>query len=335
MLEVANSLQLMTADRTMPEVDTPPIERPSPRPWPRNDPKRRIILINPAGTAQGRLDEQLGGLGFSLTYLPSQMAALSDLELYAPTCESVVLDWRAPSPKDPLFAISLAKKAADLGLPVLTLTSAERTDDTRTASEAGLETILAMPCRLGDLKDRLDDVSRRSRKLAGPVFTDAVAFLESCKFRFRTPDDVVKLAPVIAQLFPEPERRAAGIAELMMNAIEHGNLEIGQERKADWLARGVYDTEVVTRLMTPPYTDRWAELIVNRRDDGLMIVIMDQGCGFCWQDIINCDALRNLELDRPCGNGIAKAKRDSFDDIRFNHTGNQVTAFVETGSPSA
>jgi anti-sigma regulatory factor (Ser/Thr protein kinase) len=190
-----------------------------------------------------------------------------------------------------------------------------------------------MPCQLGDLKGALLDVIARSKEPAevrtGPFqLEDAVPLLESCRFRFRTPDDIEKLVPLLARLFPDPDRTLAGISELMMNAIEHGNLEIGQERKADWVARGVYESELAKRLNTPPYSARWGEVMINKREDGVMIVIMDQGCGFCWQDLIHDQGDTNGAILEPNGRGIATAKDVSFDQLRFNHQGNQVTAFV-------
>ena len=59
--------------------------------------------------------------------------------------------------------------------------------------------------------------------------------------------DVEKLVPLLAGLFPHPGRAVTGIAELMLNAIEHGNLEIGHELKADWIARGIYHSELARR----------------------------------------------------------------------------------------
>lgn len=51
-------------------------------------------------------------------------------------------------------------------------------------------------------------------------------------------------------------RAVTGIAEPMLNAIEHGNLEIGHERKADWVARGINRSELAKRLATPPFSAR-------------------------------------------------------------------------------
>lgn len=300
--------------------------------------RRQLIMVNPTGGPEGKIDEQLGRLGFGLTYLPETLSALDGFISLAVTGGAVILDWRCDRRKDRAFAEALAGAAAEAGLPVLALMAADRTDDVRLASEAGLSNIISMPCRLADLKralDRLVEPAQSSEAAGSFRFSDAVNLLESCKFRFRTPCDVEKLVPVIARLFPHPERSAAGIAELMMNAIEHGNLEIGHERKADWIARGIYGSELMKRLQTPPFSSRWAELIVNRRDDGFMIVIIDEGCGFCWQDLIRNEQPSEGAVTVPCGDGLLRTGQESFDDLRFNHTGNQVTAFIADDVHSA
>jgi DNA-binding response OmpR family regulator len=291
----------------------------------------RIAMINPTGDCQGKIGLQLKRLGFDVVYLREQASVVDSLSVLAGSISAIVLDWRAEGPKDGEFARALSRKAAELALSVLVFVASSRSDDIRVASDAGLSSILTIPCRLAELKEALEShIGSHSSGVDSPAIrlSDAAPLLESCRFRFRTPKDVEKLVPLISVFFPRSERTAPGITELMMNAIEHGNLEIGQDRKAEWVARGIYRTELLKRLQTPPYSHRWAELIVNRRDNGVMIVIMDEGCGFCWQDVIeNSDAETGLVTGQS-GDGLAKAKRDSFDDLRFNHTGNQVTAFV-------
>lgn len=293
----------------------------------------RLLLIGCAGASPGKLEEQLSRLGFEVLAFREGPEALAAVGSPMKSADVVVLDWRCSAEKDVHFAEMLARNATVSLTPVLTLAAESRPEDARLASQAGLTNHLSMPCQLGDLKGALLDVIARAKQPVearpGPFhLEDAVPLLESCRFRFRTPEDIEKLVPLLARLFPEPDRTLAGISELMMNAIEHGNLEIGQERKADWIARGVYESELAKRLSTPPYSSRWGEVIINKREDGVMIVIMDQGCGFCWQDLINDQSEVNGAILEPNGRGIATAKDVSFDQLRFNHQGNQVTAFV-------
>jgi len=291
----------------------------------------RLVVINQSGESGGKIGAQLCGLGYKPVFLAESDRTLDELGAFAEQIGAILLDWRFEGVKDAAFAEALADKATESGLPVLVLVATDRTQDAEAACRAGLSGVLSMPRRLADLKQALDEMTRRSalgRSEPEWPLMNAVSLLESCKFRFRSPEDVDVLVPIIARLFPEPERSAPGLAALMINAIEHGNLEIGHARKADWVARGVYRSELAKRLKTPPFSARWAELIVNRREDGVMVVIMDEGCGFCWQDLIRNRQAEQDAIAGPGGDGIAMARQDAFDDLRFNHTGNQVTAFV-------
>ncbi len=290
----------------------------------------RLLLINSSGCGQGKLDEQLQRIGFSLAHLREDIAALDELGRLAESIDAAILDWRCETEKSYEFADALARQCGEIGLPVLTLAASSRAHDIQRALEAGLSNVLSMPCQLADLKAAIETLGRHrqmaQKQVRGDV-DEALGLLDNCRFRFRTPEDVDKLVPLIARIFPQPASAASGIAELMMNAIEHGNLEIGHQRKADWLARGIYRSELQKRLQTPPFAERWAEVIITRRTDGVMIVIMDEGCGFCWQNFVERAETANGSDETEAG-GIAKAQRDSFDEIRFNHLGNQVTAFV-------
>lgn len=298
-----------------------------------------LLLISPDGAPHGKLEEQLRRLGFQVTVLQEAPEALMVVQAPVLALDAIVLDWRSGGDKDGAFAEALAGAAANAQVPVLTLAADCRADDIRLAAEAGLEQHLCMPCQLSQLKAALMAMIARpppvaERRSAAINLDDAVSLMETCKFRFRTPEDVEKLVPLLARLFPHPGRAVSGIAELMLNAIEHGNLEIGHERKADWVARGVYQSELANRLAAPPFSERWAEVIINKRDDGVMIVIMDQGCGFCWQNLVRSEPDVAEAAMEPNGHGIAIARDVSFDRLRFNHQGNQVTAFVSTESPA-
>ena len=297
-----------------------------------------LLLISPDRAPPGKLEEQLRRLGFEVTPLQEAPEAVAVVQASVVAMDAIVLDWRSGGDKDPAFVAALVEAAANAQIPVLTLAADCRADDLRLAAEAGLEQHLCMPCQLSQLKAALMAMIVRPLRAAAPQpainLDDAISLMENCKFRFRTPEDVEKLVPLLARLFPHPGRAVTGIAELMLNAIEHGNLEIGHELKADWVARGIYRSELARRLATPPFSALWAEVIVNKRDDGVMIVIMDQGCGFCWQNLVHNEPAPAEAAADPDGRGRAIARDIGFDRLRFSHLGNQVTAFVSRESPA-
>lgn len=291
----------------------------------------RLWLITPCGTQQHKLGEQMARLGFTISLKDEDENAIRSLRAQKSEIDAVVLDWRQQSVKNAEFARSLASLCYELELPVLVLACADAAETIALAKEAGLANCLTAPCPLNELKTNLINLTsgmasplESAPELDLPI-ADAFSLLQSCKFQFRTPEDVELLVPLLSRMFPDPDRSIAGIADLMMNAIEHGNLEIGHERKSEWIARGVYQNEFLKRLHTPPYSTRWGEVIINRRADGVLIIIMDQGCGFCWQNFVELEQPAVVEAN---GHGIARATKVSFDEVRFNHQGNQVTAFV-------
>ena len=68
--------------------------------------------------------------------------------------------------------------------------------------------------------------------------------IQTCKFTFRTLAEAESLAAFMANCFPEPERVLPGLGELLVNAIEHGNLGIGYEKKTELVELGIWRSEI-------------------------------------------------------------------------------------------
>ena len=131
----------------------------------------------------------------------------------------------------------------------------------------------------------------------------------------------------MASCFNDPEKALVGIYELLVNAIEHGNLEIGYEKKSELLQNGVWRQEVQQRLSLPEYKSRTVEATVTRKENGIYVVVKDEGRGFPWRQYLRVDAARATNLN---GRGIAKANHLCFDKLSFNEIGNHVVGFVST-----
>jgi CheY-like chemotaxis protein len=174
--------------------------------------------------------------------------------------------------------------------------------------------------------------SQKSRRLNRKMAHHQVGFnlMTTAKFSFRTLEEAENLACFIANCFPEPEHVVTGLAELMINAIEHGNLRIGEKEKEELLRGGIWQQEIERRLADPAYAGLHAEIALTRRDGGIYVVITDQGEGFEWQNYIKIDPER---ATRPNGRGIAHAATICFDALRYDHIGNKAIAFVHEQNP--
>ena len=151
------------------------------------------------------------------------------------------------------------------------------------------------------------------------------AFLESGTFRFSNLDDGRLLANFFAKACPAPERVVMGLQELLVNAVEHGNLDIRYQEKTKLVVEGGWLTEVERRLALPEYRDKWVGVLFERSREEIRFTISDQGNGFDWQRYLDFDPERAFD---PHGRGIAMARHISFDRLEYQGNGNTVVAIV-------
>lgn len=155
----------------------------------------------------------------------------------------------------------------------------------------------------------------------------ATPLLLRAEFRYRTPDDAHVLAALLAKAFPDPERVSMGVWELLINAIEHGNLEITYEEKTKLMQERRMLAEVTERLERPAFRDRRARAILERDAEGLRLIVEDDGSGFDWTPYLELSADRAFHTH---GRGIAMAKAICFDEVRYEGRGNRVVAKVRS-----
>ena len=145
-------------------------------------------------------------------------------------------------------------------------------------------------------------------------------------FRFRTVDQSTDLATLLSRALPDPDAAVVGLGELLLNAVEHGNLAITYEEKSELLEKGNWRPEVERRLTLPEYRDRWAEALFERSQDCVTITISDEGQGFEWRSYLTIAPDRVFHRH---GRGIAMARRLCFDSLEYAAPGNRVVAVVE------
>ncbi len=157
------------------------------------------------------------------------------------------------------------------------------------------------------------------------VQVKTIECLQQGRFRVQTLDEAYDLALLVAQACPDPDRVAFGLYELIVNGVEHGNLEIGYDEKTRLQANDEWEHEISRRQLLPAYADRFVEILYERLADQIQIRVIDQGQGFDWTDFEEIKAERLLESH---GRGIAMAKALSFDHLEYQGNGNQVLCHV-------
>lgn len=152
-----------------------------------------------------------------------------------------------------------------------------------------------------------------------------LAFLDNGVFHFQTIEDGCLLADFFAQSCPKPDKAILGLRELIINAVEHGNLGITYHEKGYLVNEDQIHHEITRRLALPENRHKFVEVVFERRSDALMFTIRDQGEGFDWQRYLDFDPERLFD---PNGRGIAMARTTSFDSIEYRGNGNTVVARV-------
>ncbi len=150
--------------------------------------------------------------------------------------------------------------------------------------------------------------------------------LQQADFRFRTREEARALATLAAQAAPDPQRVVLGLSELLLNAVEHGNLGITYQEKTALLNSHAFEAEITKRLVFSDFADRRATLLIQRTEDALNFKVIDQGIGFDWSNYLEISPERAFDMH---GRGIAMARMISFDKIRYEGTGNTVVASVQ------
>jgi len=182
----------------------------------------------------------------------------------------------------------------------------------------------------------LQDLERLIRKCLSWFEPDpdpeaAYPLLETESLVFRLPNDLAAVTPV-AQFVWRRSRRVAGDAyavpfrcgleEILINAIEHGNLVIRFEEKARALANNTYWDLVGERAGRAEYRDRTTCLEYTRDEGSIRCRVTDEGPGFDWRKW--CRPGRVDELPGANGRGIFLA-RIHFSRLSYNDAGNQAT----------
>ena len=143
--------------------------------------------------------------------------------------------------------------------------------------------------------------------------------LRSARFEFRTREEAVAIARWVGELLRDATCSEFALLELMINAIEHGNLEIGAAYKGQLLREHRFEEELTSRLANEKYGARRVHVSVVRADATIEIEIRDEGPGFAWRDAL----ATGLELsEAPNGRGIALVRQTCFPSLTYRDPGN-------------
>jgi len=153
----------------------------------------------------------------------------------------------------------------------------------------------------------------------------AMNMMDHFDLHFRTLDEVISATSLIAKACPDPEKISTGLAELLINAVEHGNADLGYDDKTRFNETGNWTEEVARRLALPDNKGKQVTIHFGRGKSEIRIIITDEGIGFDWNKYLQMDPERIFDNH---GRGIAMAGMMSFDLLEYQGCGNEVHAVI-------
>jgi len=242
----------------------------------------------------------------------------------------VILDRKMPG-IDGLELLKWIKADSRLkALPVIMQSGAVAPEQIAEGIEAGAFYYLTKPYQhkamLSIVRAVKADIELRAEVSAQAArHIESLQYITRAELHFQTPEDVSRVAGILAALCPDPDQASSGLVELLLNAVEHGNLGINYQEKTRLLYEDGWDEELRRRLALPEYRDRVATVTFERGPDAMRFRIADQGEGFDWAKYLDLDPERSLD---PNGRGIAMSRRHLFSSVEFQGVGNVVIATV-------
>jgi len=171
------------------------------------------------------------------------------------------------------------------------------------------------------------DFHKKQRELTVALGHSKVLYecVDNALFKICNLDQANKISVSLAQLFPVPEKVVLGISEILVNAIEHGNLNISYEEKSELNLKSQWKQEIEKRLNLPEYKDKSVTISFAKKKDEIILSVKDEGEGFDYKRYMEFDPNRSTHNH---GRGIAFANNISFDSLEYVGNGNQVNCIV-------
>lgn len=291
-----------------------------------------ILIVDDELINLNILKECLDGLEYNIVEATGGLEAWEILQKGEYQFDAILLDRMMPE-MDGMEVLKQIKQDSRLKMiPVIMQTAAIAKHEVLEGIQAGCYHYLSKPFEenmlVSIVKAAIDDY-RNYRLLRDEMEQQSISLsmLETAHFKFRTFEEVKTLTKLLAASCPEPEKVTIGLLELLLNAVEHGNLGITYTEKSELLKTQKWDQEIQHRLDLPEYASRYVTVDLERLEDRIIFVIKDEGEGFAWEEYLEFSTER---VNDSHGRGIAMSNMMSFDKLEYLGKGNEVKVSLYT-----
>ncbi|SFX43706.1 response regulator [Marinospirillum alkaliphilum] len=288
----------------------------------------QLLLVDDDPISLKIMHSLLTQAGFSCVTAEDAHQAAAQLDAYpVEHFSAILLDNQMPG-KTGLELLQDIKQGPHTHLPVIMQTGSNSPDEVHQCIAAGAFYYLTKPLDrqllLSVVEAAISDLeNHRAVRAEMSQIDQSLELLHQACFQFRTPRDATLLSAFLARLGNNPDKVSIGLYELLINAVEHGNLGISYDEKTRLIETQQLKEEINRRLEQPQFKDRLARVTLMRNPESLVFTIEDQGAGFDFEQYLEFSLDRALDNH---GRGIMVASKISFDHLQYSQGGRCVTA---------
>ncbi|MBB5016810.1 DNA-binding response OmpR family regulator [Chitinivorax tropicus] len=277
------------------------------------------------------LTEYLEDAGYQVSAAEDGVEAWEALHKEGQAFDAVLLDRMMPRMNGMELLQKIKTESRFETLPVVMQTAMGAPDSVREGLLAGAYYYLTKPFERETLLAIVSAAIRDRREQRALIHElsrqrNTLTLMTRGSFAFRTIDEAHNLTAMLSSMCPNPEKTALGLSELLVNAVEHGNLGITYHEKSALVHGNRWRQEVEARLLKPDYANKQVTVEIVRLPEVLEITITDEGHGFDWHPFLDFAPERAFD---PHGRGISMARMLSFDEVEYLGVGNQVKATIK------
>lgn len=294
-----------------------------------------ILAVDDNPTSLRLLESILERNDFEVQTAVNGIEAMAVIEKDYENLDIILLDRMMPEMDG--IEVCNAMKADERfrNIPIIMQTAADHPEEISEGIAAGVFYYLTKPLSpemLLSVVDAAGKQIRRHKQLRHEMERRKISFglVQILKCTFKSLEEAEGMSIFLANFFDDPDQTLTGISELLINAVEHGNLEISYQEKSELVANNDWKNEVNRRLLDPKFSERIVTVIFERKEKACYIQITDEGNGFNWKEYMDVDPSRAMHNH---GRGIAMANMLCFNKLIYNEKGNQVTGVIEAEDP--
>lgn len=221
-------------------------------------------------------------------------------------------------------------KSINSSLPVVLMTGEASLDYAIRAMRMGAANLFQKPITMRELVNNVFHLVGLHRELRLAASSLRGLTKETRHFSFRSdemdiPSCVVhltdRLVPMGFAVASNVDVLAMAYHEALVNALEHGNLELDSRLKGDMFSvNDSYSELRKERISSEPYASRRIEVETEVTPERYTARITDSGCGFDAKKNVN---ISEEALTKSCGRGLGMI-RMVMDEVAHNEKGNQI-----------